>query len=138
MGFESQLLRPEVRARDEVANSGPVFYVAKDLLCILSQQSALSHLRNRDNGDERRCTHARNKLLAWLMSWQEETSPTLGRAEGRCVYSLLWVFFLVCNRTLLSLIPYIQSEAFLMFGAQPQPPCCVHEVFPAVLNGSAN
>lgn len=103
MGFESQLLRPEVRARDEVANSGPVFYVAKDLLCILSQQSALSHLRNRDNGDERRCTHARNKLLAWLMSWQEETQviPWAGQrvdAYIACFGYFFWSVIGLCCR----------------------------------------
>lgn len=77
-------------------------------------------------------------LLAQFTSWQEEMQvlPLVGQRVG--TYSLLCLFFWVCNCTPLSLILYIQSEASLMFGAQPQPPCCVHEVFPAVLDGSAN
>lgn len=108
------------------------------ICCASLVNSALSHPRNRGNGDERYCMRAKNLLLARLTSWHEETQvlPWVGQMVGAS--SLLCVFFLVCNHTLLSLILYIQSEAFLMFGAQPQPPRCVHEAFPAVLDGSAN
>lgn len=80
---------------------------------------------------------AKNLLLAQLTSWQEEAQvlPWVGQRVG--AHSLFCVFFFwVCNRALLSLILYTQSEAFLMFGAEPQPPSCVRKVCSAVLDGS--